>query len=45
LKLGPKTATEHLHRNATSDIYYLSRQHKPFGQAVLAAGKLRKSLG
>ncbi len=45
LTLGPKTPNEHLHRNATSDIYYLSRQRKPFGASVLAAGKLRKSLG
>lgn len=45
MTLGPKTANEFLHRNATSDIYYLSKRHKPTAAAVLQAGKLRRSLG
>ncbi len=45
LQLGPKTNQEYLHRNATSDIYYLQREHQSIAAAVLAAGKLRKSLG
>lgn len=49
MKLGPKTNAEYLHRNATSDIYYLSRKHhvshQALGSAVLTAGKLRRSLG
>lgn len=43
--LGPSTTNEYLHRNATSDIYHLSRQRKPIAESVLKAGKLRKSLG
>lgn len=43
--LGPTNNHEYLHRNATSDIYYLQREHQSIASAVLAAGKLRKSLG
>ncbi len=43
--LGPQTTTEYLHRNATSDIFHLSRQRKSIAESVLRAGKLRKSLG
>lgn len=45
MTLGPKTADEYLHRNATSDIYYLEKQHQSIAAAVLQAGKLRRSLG
>lgn len=45
LTLGPTTANEYRHRNATSDIYYLSKQRKPITAAILQAGKLRRSLG
>ncbi|EKD79638.1 MAG: Phosphoenolpyruvate carboxylase, partial [uncultured bacterium] len=45
MTLGPKTANEFLHRNATSDIYYLSKRRQPTAAAVLQAGKLRRSLG
>lgn len=43
--LEPKNTNHFLHRNTTSDIYYLSRQRKDISIAILKAGKLRKSLG
>ncbi len=43
--LGPRTATEYLHRNTTSNIYYQRQLHKDFRAEVLQAGKLRSSLG
>ncbi len=45
LDLGPTTTNEFLHRNATSDIFYLSKQRKDVSSIVLEAGKLRRSLG
>lgn len=45
MKLGPKTAAEFLHRNATADIYFLSRQRQAIQSVVLTAGRLRRSLG
>lgn len=45
ITLGPQTNTDYLHRNATSDIYFLLRKRKDISAAVLAAGTLRQSLG
>lgn len=43
--LGPQTPTEFLHRNTTSDIYYLRQTKRDIKPAVLRAGQLRQSLG
>lgn len=43
--LEPKTTNEFLHRNATSNIYYLLKQRKPIDFEVLQSGILRQSLG
>ncbi|MBI2415887.1 MAG: phosphoenolpyruvate carboxylase [Candidatus Kerfeldbacteria bacterium] len=45
ITLGPKTNDHYLHRNATSDIYYLLRKKRPVTKAILRAGRLRHSLG
>lgn len=42
---GPLTANEYLHRNTTSDIYYLRQLQRDTKVAVLKAGQLRRSLG
>lgn len=43
--LGPHTATEYLHRNVTSTIYYSRQLRRNIGPQVLEAGRLRRSLG
>ncbi|MBI2426301.1 MAG: phosphoenolpyruvate carboxylase [Candidatus Kerfeldbacteria bacterium] len=44
-ELGPREPHEFLHRNTTSDIYFLRQAGDDISDAVLRAGKLRKSLG
>lgn len=44
-ELGPKTTEAFLHRNRTSDIFFLRKAGEDFGEAILRAGRLRKSLG
>jgi len=43
--LKPKKPQDFLHRNATSDVYFLRKNKQDVSRAILAAGKLRKSLG
>ncbi len=43
--LGPKTTTELLHRNATSDVYLLMQKNLPIADVLLRAATLRQSLG
>ena len=45
IELGPKKPHDFLHRNATSDVYFMKKNHEDFSLAILQAGKLRKSLG
>lgn len=45
ITLGPQKPHDFLHRNATSNVYFLKKNKENFSQAILAAGKLRKSLG
>lgn len=45
ITLGPQKPHDFLHRNATSNVYFLKKNKEDFSQAILAAGKLRKSLG
>lgn len=44
-ELGPREPHEFLHRNTTSDIYFLRQAGEDISEAILRAGKLRKSLG
>lgn len=44
-ELGPRTTEEFLHRNRTSDIFFLRLSGGDIREAILEAGKLRKSLG
>jgi phosphoenolpyruvate carboxylase len=45
IQLGPQKPHDFLHRNATSNVYFLKKNREDFSQAILEAGKLRKSLG
>ena len=45
LKLGPKTDADFLHRNLTSNVYYLWRAKKPLNETISQSGKIRQSLG
>jgi len=44
-EFGPKTNEDFIHRNITSNIYYLWQAKKPIGKEIIESGKIRKSLG
>ncbi len=44
-ELGPRQAEHYLHRNLVSSAYLLWREGKEFGEYILEAAKIRRSLG
>ncbi len=45
IELGPEKVEHYLHRNLVSSAFLLWREGKPFGEHILEAGKIRRSLG
>lgn len=45
IKLGPKKNSDFIHRNISSNIFYLWKSKKSITKEIIEAGKLRKSLG
>jgi len=45
IKLGPKKNTDFIHRNLSSNAFYLWRSKKSITKEIIESGKLRKSLG
>ncbi len=45
IKLGPQSPADFRHRQITSKVLRLWRRHQPLDQAIIASGKLRRSLG
>ena len=45
IKLGPKKNSDFIHRNITSNVYFLLKGKKSITAEVIESGKLRKSLG
>ncbi|PIT93625.1 phosphoenolpyruvate carboxylase [Candidatus Falkowbacteria bacterium CG10_big_fil_rev_8_21_14_0_10_43_11] len=45
IELGPKSNTDFIHRNLTSNAFYLWRAGKPVSKEMIESGKIRRSLG
>ncbi|MFA6215647.1 MAG: phosphoenolpyruvate carboxylase [Patescibacteria group bacterium] len=44
-KLGPKSNSDFIHRNLSSNVFYLWQSKKPITAEIIESGKIRKSLG
>ena len=45
IELGPKENDDFIHRNISSNCFYLWRAGKPVSREIIESGKIRKSLG
>ena len=45
VRLGPKKNSDFIHRNITSNVFYLWKARKPIVKEIIEGGKIRKSLG